>query len=811
MKQLLLCIWIVVGFLYLGNAQPVQLQFHLIDQETEKPISDAHIFISDSSLGSTSDDNGYCELTVPAQETQILIITHLSYTPLFVVPEDYIKLVNGDTIKLQRNSVEFNEIVLSAKRGNLWKKKYKRFKKALLGIGKEANHCEILNPEVLRFEEENGNLKATAVDLLRIENDYLGYDINFWLDKLSIEPDGSIFYKGNGQFIDQSTTDDVRLIRRRDKIYQHSLANLLRSLIKKPDKEELKKLGYELTFEKYQEGEFIPIFNPQDPGALVQPDTATGWYRLYFSEFLTVRHKGIRASTDAGVQVSVSSREQQKFNVDRNQSFASGEQNAVSRLYKIEPYLLFDHRGNIINKSAVRDYGYWAEQRLAATLPIDYTPVLDLTTEQTSATIDTLLVFQHLIGKDHQKKTEALQFLQDNWSESYIPPLLDILSLTRDVWQQRVIKTLLREKVPTMNPDYYEGIQWLWKKEPIYGSYYADFKAYLYSALDPAFYDYFHQRGNQARIRLDEIVWGGVVQDGIPPLRSPRMISSSEATYLADSDIVFGLVIDGEARAYPKRILAWHEFFTDDIKARSIAGVYCTLCGTVIIYEAEFNGVKHELGTSGFLYRSNKLMYDKATQSLWSTFMGQPVVGPLVGQGIELSTLPIETTTWAEWRSRYPKTLVLPLDTGHERNYDEGEAYKAYYATDNLMFPVPNLDKRLPNKARVFIPRPENYAANPLAVSVKYLTRKRLYQDRIGDQNILIITESSGASRAYAINDEQFKSYKRGRLLDSNGVEWTVSEKDLAGPDGQQLLRIPAHEAFWFAWINVFPDSRIVR
>lgn len=810
MKQLLLCIWMVLGILVMGKAQPVDLQFHLIDVETKKPISDAHIFISDSSLGSTSDNNGYCELKVPARETQVLIITHLSYTPLILASEEYLDLVDGDTLKMHPNSVEFNEIVLSAKRGNLWKKKFKRFKKALLGIGKEAKQCQILNPEVLRFEEENGTLKASAVDLLNIQNDYLGYDINFWLEELLIEPDGSIFYKGNGQFIDKTTSDDMRILKRRNKIYQHSLARLLKSLIHNPDKDALKEKGYELTFEKYNEGVFSPIFIPQDPGALVQPDTATGWYRLYFSEFLTVRHKGLSVSNDGGVALSVSNAEQQKFGTPRSQSLGTGQQEAVSRLYKIEPYLLFDQRGNIINKAAVRDYGHWAEQRLAATLPIDYKASPDQVSNQ-PITIDTLLVFQQLIGPDHEKKTDALKFLQDNWTESYVPPLLDILGISRDPWQQRVIKTLLREQVPSINPNYYDGIQWLWEKSPNYGTYYADFKAYLFSAIDPAFYDYFYKRGQQTTIRLDEIVWGGVVQDGIPPLRSPKMMSSTEAGYLSDSDIVFGLVINGEARAYPKRILAWHEFFTDDIKEQSIAGVYCTLCGTVIIYDTEFNGVKHNLGTSGFLYRSNKLMYDKATQSLWSTFMGKPVVGPLVSQGIELPTLPVETTTWGEWRGRYPNTQVLSLDTGHKRNYDEGEAYKEYYATDNLMFPVPNLDNRLPNKARVFIPRPKNYAADPLAISVKYLTRKKLHQDKIGGQNILIITESSGASRTYAINDQQFKSYKRGRLLDTNGNEWEVSEEALTGLEGQQLSRLPAHEAFWFAWVNVFPDTRIVR
>jgi hypothetical protein len=97
------------------------------------------------------------------------------------------------------------------------------------------------------------------------------------------------------------------------------------------------------------------------------------------------------------------------------------------------------------------------------------------------------------------------------------------------------------------------------------------------------------------------------------------MISASEATYLDDDDVVFGIEVNGDVRAYPKRILAWHEMFVDTVGGIPVAGVYCTLCGTVILYETKVDGTNHEIGTSGFLYRSNKLMYDRATQSLWST------------------------------------------------------------------------------------------------------------------------------------------------------------------------------------------------
>ncbi len=102
---------------------------------------------------------------------------------------------------------------------------------------------------------------------------------------------------------------------------------------------------------------------------------------------------------------------------------------------------------------------------------------------------------------------------------------------------------------------------------------YAEFKNQMYSLLDMRFASHFHN-GVPAVIRLDEIVWGGVVRDGIPPLREPEMIPATEAAYLADDNIVFGVEINGDARAYPRRILAWHEMFTDTIGGIPLAGVY---------------------------------------------------------------------------------------------------------------------------------------------------------------------------------------------------------------------------------------------
>ena len=152
---------------------------------------------------------------------------------------------------------------------------------------------------------------------------------------------------------------------------------------------------------------------------------------------------------------------------------------------------------------------------------------------------------------------------------------------------------------------------------------------------------------------------------------------------------MFGITINGQARAYPKRILAWHEMALDRVGGIDLTIVYCTLCGTVIPYESVVGSRRLTFGTSGLLYRSNKLMFDEETHSLWSSLEGVPVVGPLVDSGLRLPFRSVVTTTWGEWKRDHPATTVLSLETGYERNYGEGVAYRDYFSTDRLMFEVP--------------------------------------------------------------------------------------------------------------------------
>jgi len=410
--------------------------------------------------------------------------------------------------------------------------------------------------------------------------------------------------------------------------------------------------------------------------------------------------------------------------------------------------------------------------------------------------------------------SKTLRLLDKHWQDAYIAPLVDILSLNGSRAATGQIINLLQQRTgKNFKNNTNDWFYWLWNKPANIVPYYDNFKAILHRQIDPKFNQYFSDRQAQARVRLDEIRWGGVVQDGIPPLRQPKMLTAKDATYLADDNIIFGIEINGDARAYPKRILAWHEMFVDTVGGVNIAGVYCTLCGTVIPYKTTLNGVAYQLGTSGFLYRSNKLMYDKKTQSLWSTVKGEPVVGPLVDKGIVLEHIGVVTTTWGEWKRRHPKTTVLSLDTGHRRNYGEGVAYNAYFSTDQLMFNTPFIDTRLKNKQEVLALR---FFASPkeqLAIDTNFLNKHPLYTNNIGRQKILILTDHSGANRVYDPQEIDFVSYDQdSTLIDSRGEQWYLEEHKLvAKKSNRQLTSLPYRRAFWFGWHAVFPETKLIK
>ncbi len=375
-----------------------------------------------------------------------------------------------------------------------------------------------------------------------------------------------------------------------------------------------------------------------------------------------------------------------------------------------------------------------------------------------------------LVSKDVEA---ARKELAAGWRDSYAILLLEMLRLIkREPGVTRLLDALTEYTRKGFGPDIKAWLRWAWSLEYAPHSRYAEFKGSLYANIDARMRNFFPP-GVKALIRLDQVEWGGVPVNGIPPLVHPAMLPAGEAQYLKDSNIVFGIEQGGEAKAYPKRILAWHEMALDRVGDVDLTIVYCTLCGTVIPYRSETAGRKFSFGTSGLLYQSSKLMFDEETQSLWPTLQGKPMIGTLAGSGMELDFVPVVTSTWGEWRKRYPGTKVLSLETRHKRDYSEGAAYRDYFATDELMFEVARRDNRLRNKDEVLAIRIRG--TRPLAIAAKLLARRAVYELEHDGVRITIRTEG-GANRAFV--------------------------------DGKQ---IPAYRAFWFGWYAQNPDTVLIR
>ncbi len=333
----------------------------------------------------------------------------------------------------------------------------------------------------------------------------------------------------------------------------------------------------------------------------------------------------------------------------------------------------------------------------------------------------------------------------------------------------------------------------------------------LFTRIDPEFRR-FITVGQERSIRLEEVTWGGVRVDGIPPLTNPELVPADDAQtrYLTPEELVFGIEINGDVRAYPLRLLDWHEMFNDVIGGQPVSLAYCTLCGAGILFktDAEIEGVDGPLifSSTGMLYRSNKLMYDRNTDSVWNQFTGEPVWGELHNKGVTLDILPVVITDWQTWLRDNPDTKVLTLNTGFTRDYSIGAAYQHYFDSPDLMFPAVVADPRNQQKDYIFGVRAFGGAkAWPLTA----FEGGRVINDQVGFTEVVLIGDAATRSvRAYQRDGQSFTAGADARqLTDQAGGTWQISEAKLEGPDGQELPRVGGHIAYWFAWAGYLGDS----
>ena len=419
----------------------------------------------------------------------------------------------------------------------------------------------------------------------------------------------------------------------------------------------------------------------------------------------------------------------------------------------------------------------------------------DLTNQQIGDLTRTVL-----FGSEDQME-DALGKLEVRGNKDIIPSLIITARYRGD---QRIFKSLSKLTGEELN-NWNDAMLWQEVHPQVKpNASFQAFKLDVFNRIDPNFMRFLgdgRADAKKLKIRLEEIVWGGVQVDGIPSLDNPKLIKAGQADYLQDSDPVFGVSINGDMRAYPLRIIGWHEMFNETVGGVPVALAYCTLCSAGILFETQVEGRRKPLifGSSGFLYRSNKLMFDRETDSLWNQFTGEPVSGPLLNSGIKLKIRPVTITTWKAWRTANPDTKVLSLDTGFKRDYGSGVVYADYFASAELMFPAFVRDEsKVKRKDYVFGIRELDVArAWPLAAFEK----EKVINDAFAKRPIVLIGNAKTRTvRAYERGGNTFAEAQDEAGLKSGNDLWQVSEDALIGPGGEKLDRIAGHLAFWFAW-----------
>jgi uncharacterized protein DUF3179 len=315
-------------------------------------------------------------------------------------------------------------------------------------------------------------------------------------------------------------------------------------------------------------------------------------------------------------------------------------------------------------------------------------------------------------------------------------------------------------------------------------------------------------------VPLDRIVSGGPPPDGIPSIDKPKFISIQDANkYLEDSELVLGLSINGDVRAYPLQILVWHEIVNDKVGDVPVAVTYCPLCFTNQVFNRTLdNGQILEFGTSGKLYNSNLVMYDRTAKSLWSQAMAQGIVGKLVG--VKLDRIPFDIAYWKEWKQLYPESKVLSRDTGSTRPYG-ADPYGDYYTNGDVLFPVSNRDDRLGLK-EIVIGFENN--GQYKAFKLQEIENKRVINDQVNGKPIALVSLHPFMVRAYdpVVNGKVLEfSYN---AKDQNFIDkqtnslWNFEGKAISGQmKGKQLTRLSYDEGFWFEWVAFHPKTELYK
>ncbi len=274
-----------------------------------------------------------------------------------------------------------------------------------------------------------------------------------------------------------------------------------------------------------------------------------------------------------------------------------------------------------------------------------------------------------------------------------------------------------------------------------------------------------------AIIPFKEIRSGGVARDDIPSIDLPKFVNPETIPLLRDNELVVSVTSGSETRAYPLRILNWHEVVNDFIGEDYFAVTYCPLCRTAMVFDRKIDNEILSFGVSGLLYNSDVLLYDRESESLWSQLAVKSVSGPRVGTAMNWRAN--EVMNWGAWKRKYPKGKVLSFETGFNRVYSSSP-YGEYVQNKEIMFPVPFKRKELPKKTLMI--------------------------------GLLVDGQAKAYQIAYFPIDEYLTDVINGKNI---GILFNLQDFQITAQYIETGKQIPTVLVYWFAWQAFYPDTEV--
>jgi len=325
----------------------------------------------------------------------------------------------------------------------------------------------------------------------------------------------------------------------------------------------------------------------------------------------------------------------------------------------------------------------------------------------------------------------------------------------------------------------------------------------------------------------NEIVPGGPPPDGIPSIDDPVFAPIEAVDDVEPGEAVLVFERGDETRIYPIRIMIWHEIVNDVVDGVPVTVTYCPLCNSAVAYLRTVGDRVLDFGTSGYLYRSGLVMYDRQTESLWTHFDGLAVVG--ASMGTQLERLPVSTVSWSQAIEAHPDATVLrgdpddpkPYGTNRYAGYDQADEPLSGWFTIDIPEPIPPMTRIVGIRT----------GSGELAVPTELLAERGVITSKIGEQELALFFQAGMASPLHrsgvADGDDigstgVFDTTVDGRRLtfrEQAGVitdletrsVWNIRGRALVGPlVGTELVELEHLDTFWFAWVANHPETTVV-